>query len=88
VKGRPEWVFVKIHTHGFQSRSAIFSEETDALLSQLERSYGSGDWRLHYVTAREAYNLVRAAEDGLSGDPDAYRDYQVKRPVNVVSSLD
>jgi hypothetical protein len=33
---------------------------------------------LHYVTAREAYNVVRAAMDGQGGDPDAYRDWDVK----------
>jgi hypothetical protein len=88
VAGRPDWVFVKIHTHGAQSRRAVFSAETETLLSHLEKAYGSGDWRLHYVTAREAYNVVRAAEDGLTGDPDAYRDYQVQRPVNALRKFD
>jgi hypothetical protein len=88
VEGRPEWTFVKIYTHGAQSRRTVFSAGTDALLSHMEQAYGSGGWRLHYLTAREAFNLVRAAEDGLTGDPDAYRDYQVKRPVNLVRRLD
>lgn len=88
VVGRPEWVFVKIHTHGVQSRQAVFSAETDGLLSHLEKSYGSGAWRLHYVTAREAFNVARAAEDGLTGDPDAYREYEIKRPVNSFRKLD
>jgi hypothetical protein len=30
---------------------------------------------LHYVTAREMVNIVRAAEDGAHGNPGAYRDY-------------
>ena len=36
---------------------------------------------LHYVTARELYNLVKAAEAGRQGDPEEYRDYLVKPPV-------
>jgi hypothetical protein len=32
---------------------------------------------LHYVTAREAYNLVKAAEAGCTGDPEQYRDYLI-----------
>ena len=36
--------------------------------------------QLHYVTAREMTNLVRAAEQGLDGPPDAYRNYWLKPP--------
>ena len=31
--------------------------------------------KLRFVTAREAYNIVKAAEAGLSGDPEKYHDY-------------
>ncbi len=87
VKGRPQWVFVKIYTHGIQNRSAVFSEEMDAALSYLEEKYGAGRYRLHYVTAREAVNVLRAAEDGLSGDPDRYRDYEIPPPLNTVARV-
>jgi hypothetical protein len=82
VKGRPEWVFVKAYTHGIQGRNVVFSEETDRMLQHLEERYGRGDWRLHYVTAREAYNVIRAAEDGRSGDPEAFRNYELPPPIN------
>lgn len=82
VKGRPEWVFVKVYTHGAQSRKVMFSSVVDNMFSYLEKKYGQGDYRLHYVTAREAYNLVRAAEDDMVGDPDNYLDYQIKKPLN------
>jgi hypothetical protein len=85
VKGRPEWVFVKIYTHGIQNRGAVLSEEMDAAFSHLEEKYGTGRYRLHYVTAREAVNIVRAAEDGLSGNPDLYRDYEIGKPLNTVT---
>jgi len=31
------------------------------------------------VTAREAYNLARAAADGKTGDPRQYYDYVIPR---------
>ena len=82
VKGRPDWIFVKVYTHGAQSRTTCLGPETDAMFGRLERRYGRGGHRLHYVTAREAYNIVRAAEDGLTGDPDNFRDYEVTQPRN------
>ncbi|MBN1503770.1 MAG: hypothetical protein JW952_01775 [Candidatus Eisenbacteria bacterium] len=82
VKGRPEWKFVKVYTHGAQSMKTCLGPETDAMFGRLEEHYGRDRYRLHYVTAREAYNLVRAAEDGLRGDPDIYRDYEVTPPRN------
>jgi hypothetical protein len=32
---------------------------------------------LHYVTAREAYNIAMAAAAGAQGDPGQYRDYLI-----------
>jgi hypothetical protein len=82
VKGRPDWKFVKVYTHGAQSRTTCLGPETDAMFGRLEERYGKGSYRLHYVTAREAYNIVRAAEDGRTGDPDNFRDYEVTPPRN------
>lgn len=83
VQGRPEWVFVKVHTHGTQER------DTDTLLGApmrrafeyLQQRYNDGvQWKLHYVSAREMYNIAKAAEAGCSGDPGAYRDHVLARP--------
>jgi hypothetical protein len=88
VEGRPEWVFVKVHTHGTQER------DTDTLLGQpmreafeyMQRRYNDGrEWKLHYVSAREMYNIVKAAEAGEQGDPGAYRDHVIPRPRYGVS---
>ncbi len=79
VAGRPEWVFVKVHTHGAReaNRAACLGGGFDRLHSRLREGYNDGAaWRLHYVTAREAYNIVKAAEAGHSGDPEAYRDFE------------
>ena len=48
---------------------------------RLERAYNDGErYRLHYVTARECYNIIKAAEAGESGDPGAFRDYRLPPP--------
>lgn len=81
VKGRPEWIFIKAHTHGAQSRRMFFNGVVDDMFSYLESKYGNGEYKLHYVNAREAYNIVRAAEDGKNGDPNLFVDYEIKKPV-------
>jgi hypothetical protein len=84
VEGRPEWVFVKIHTHGADERVSKFIFKDGAfveLCSILETCYNDGQrYRLHYVSARECYNLARAAQAGLRGDPGAYRDFEIPPP--------
>jgi hypothetical protein len=53
----------------------------DRAFSYLEQRYNDGaDWKLHYVSAREMYNIVKAAEAGRDGDPGAYRDFEIPRP--------
>jgi hypothetical protein len=81
VAGRPDWVFIKVHTHGASSVADL--EETlgphfDQALTYLEKRYNDGvHYILHYVTAREAFNLIRAAADGKRGDPRQYYDYLI-----------
>jgi hypothetical protein len=81
VAGRPDWVFIKVHTHGASSVADL--EETlgphfDQALTYMEKRYNDGThYILHYVTAREAYNLIRAAADGKRGDPHQYYDYLI-----------
>jgi hypothetical protein len=74
---------VKVHTHGTQER------DTDTLLGapmrqafeHMQAHYNDGvKWKLHYVSAREMYNIVKAAEEGLQGDPGLYRDHMIARP--------
>ncbi len=82
VQGRPDWLFVKVHTHGAHERNAdvllgpVMRRFHTAVLEQLARS----GMHLHYVTAREMANIVRAAEEGAGDDPGAYRDYWLPPP--------
>ncbi len=83
VQGRPEWVFVKIHTHGTQEHDmdTLLGPPVDAMHDYLESRYNDGvDYVLHYVTAREVHNIIKAAEAGLQGNPAQYRDHVFPPP--------
>jgi hypothetical protein len=81
VEGRPDWVFVKVHGHAASSDADV--EETlgpnfDRALTYLEKRYNDGtNYVLHYVTAREAYNLARAAAAGQRGAPKDYFNWVI-----------
>jgi hypothetical protein len=81
VPERPDWVFVKVFAHGISSpadEEVAVGPTFDRTLSYLEQRYNDGHhYVLHYVTAREAYNLVRAASDGVQGEPQSYLDYVI-----------
>jgi hypothetical protein len=83
VRGRPEWKFIKVHTHGAPEtqHDALLGSASAAMYEYLGSRYNDGrDFVLHYVSARELFNIVKAAEAGLTGDPDEYRDYLLPRP--------
>lgn len=85
VKGKPDWVFVKVYTHGAQEGNSHFLLGKDMELMHLylnSRYNDQNKFFLHYVTAREMFNVIKAAEDGLAGDPNNYRDYILKKNNN------
>ncbi len=84
VKDRPNWVFIRPFTHGaYLGNGAvedILGKRIDEMLTLAEKKYNDGKkYRLHYMTARETYNVIKAAEAGLDGNPNDYRDYILKR---------
>ncbi len=82
VKGRQGWIFVKVYTHGAQDDNLKDEHfrNLDSMFGYLETRYNDGtNYRLHYVTAREMYNIVKAAEAGEGGEPGEYRDYVLRR---------
>ena len=90
VKGRPEWLFVKLHTHGAVERDfdALFGEKGFKMHQALNEMCNDGTrYKLHYVTARQAYNLAKAAERGLTGDPTQYLDLVIGRPTTETYAL-
>ncbi|HWS54066.1 MAG TPA: hypothetical protein VN228_08070 [Pyrinomonadaceae bacterium] len=83
VRGRPEWVFVKLYCHGFFTfdQSACIGEGARRFWSEaLEESARSNRYRIHFASAREAFNIAMAAVDGRDGEPNQYRDYLL-RPI-------
>ncbi len=91
VAGREDWIFVKVHTHGCAGDIAspnawdcFFGPTMDRFYADMERVYNDGvASKLHYVSAREMYNIIKAAEAGLSGDPGAYRDFLIPPYANM-----
>ena len=82
VRGRPEWLFIKLHTHGCNDANArmLLGQPMQALHEYLAGRIKDSDLRLHYVTAREMTNIVHAAEAGLAGNPGQYRDFVIQPP--------
>jgi hypothetical protein len=88
VRGGPPWIFIKLHTH------AGIPKNYRALLGDPARQFYQGlaemartlpGFHYHFVTAREMANLVMAAEDGHTGDPQAWLNYRLTPPPVHVS---
>jgi hypothetical protein len=80
VAGRPDWVFVKTHTHGClaANRRVVLGPAMREARAVLQRDFNDGQgWQLHYVTAREMFNLVKAAEAGVAAPVAVSRDCEV-----------
>lgn len=80
VIGRPEWVVVKVSCHGAEDRNrdVLLGRGARRMYECLEREYRDRPGcALHYVTARELYNIIKAAEAGERGDPGRFRDYRL-----------
>lgn len=81
VRGRPEWVFLKLYCHGF------FTHDQDACIGEAARRFWSealaesartGRYRIHFASAREAFNIAWAAVEGRDGEPGQYRNYRLR----------
>jgi hypothetical protein len=81
VRGRPDWLFIKLHCHGMDPRdeSAMFGEAVQRFLQELIQDPGRGDeYKVHFVTMREMVNIILAACDGCEGTPADFRDYRFR----------
>lgn len=78
VAGRPDWVVVKVHTHGAPEaeHDYLFGRSAEKMHRYLQDKYNDGEeYLLHYVTSRELFNIIKAAENSESGNPGEFRDY-------------
>jgi hypothetical protein len=81
VAQRPDWRFVKVFAHGVSTpadEEQAVGRHFDQTLTELEQHYNDGQqYVLHYITAREAYNLAMAAAAGATGEPGSYLDSEI-----------
>jgi hypothetical protein len=83
VEGRPDRLFIKLHTHGCDDRNrpALLGKDLEALFRDAEAFYNDGRrYRLHYVTARQMFNVIKATGAGAPGEPEAARDWLLPPP--------
>ncbi len=100
VQGRPEWIFIKLYCHGFftHDQSACIGSRAEKFFNKIiENGEKTGDYKVHFASAREAFNMVLAAIDGKKRNPNKYRDYRLqtimkqskrfenKEQVNIIS---
>jgi hypothetical protein len=81
VRGRPDWIFIKLHCHGMDPRDepTLLGAPVQEFLRELVGHPCQGrEYLVHFVTSREMANLILAACDGLTGDPRQYRDYRLQ----------
>jgi hypothetical protein len=86
--GRPDWYFVKLHCHGAEehAHATLLGEPMvrfhEGLARRAERD---ANFRYHYVTAREMYNLAKAAEAGFKGPVADARDWLLTSNLDAVA---
>jgi hypothetical protein len=81
VQGRPDCVFIKLHTHaGIPRNMKLFFGDLMRGFHQhlMEHYRDTREYRLHYVSAREMVNILHAIEDGATGEPGQFRDYRYR----------
>ncbi len=83
VRGRPDWIFVKLHCHGMDPRpkheDAVLGASMRQFLQEFVEGAPQRSESLHFVSAREMVNIALAACDGREGNPGEYRDYRLVR---------
>jgi hypothetical protein len=70
VPSRPDWFFVKLHAHGAEENAheVLLGAPMMRLHKDLAGlAHENAHFHFHYVTAREVYNLIKAAEAGFGG---------------------
>lgn len=88
VAGRPDWLFIKLHSHGMDPtyQDAVIGDSFRKFLEELVTGAPERKETLHFVSAREMTNILLAACDGRDGNPGNYRDYRFKRAASVALS--
>jgi len=88
VAGRPDWTFIKLHTHGAKpgNLETLLGTETEAFHAELRREAAQHpEWKYYYVTAWEMAALIHQAEQGKTvPDFEAIHSLPNSEPVVTV----
>lgn len=82
VEGKPDWVFIKLYCHGFfdHDQDVMIGEQLKRFMGEVfELSEQTGEFKVHFATAREAFNMVIAAVEGCDKEPGKYRNYKLRQ---------
>jgi hypothetical protein len=80
VPYRPDWRFIKLHTHGApeaNQKILLGQSMLDFHRGLQQRAAANRHFHFHYVTAREMFNLAKAAEAGYAGRVAEALDYEL-----------
>jgi hypothetical protein len=89
VAGRRNWIFVKLYSHGFfdWDQDAMIGAQMRRFMTEvLDVAEKTGSFRVHFASAREAFNMVMAAVDGHGGSPGSYRNYKLRQVMQIDSA--
>ena len=72
VVGKPDWIFIKLHTHGAPEKNAemLLGPKVRHFHEQMQVFFRLAGAKLYYVNAREMARVVHAAERGLQAPLD------------------
>ena len=82
VKGKYDRFFIKLHSHGTidVNRESMLGVDLEALFADAEARYNDDvHYRLHYVTAREMFNVIKATEAGAIGSIAELKEWCVRK---------
>jgi hypothetical protein len=89
IRGRPDWVFIKLFCHGFfpWDHDMMIGEPVRVFWSEvMELAERTRQFKLHFASARETFNMIVAGLENQTGDPGRYRDYSLVKVMDEDSS--
>ena len=92
VEGQDRWVFVKLYTHSIldwwkegginpEAEDVFYGAKAFRFYQDILDFFRPEKYRLHFVSAREFYNIAKAAEAGKTGNAGAFRDFALPKPL-------
>jgi hypothetical protein len=80
VRGRPDWLFVKLHCHRMDPRDTptLIGQPLEDFLRYLVALQDRAEFQVHFVTVREMTNIALADCEGKRGNPSEFRDYRLR----------